>query len=113
MNLVVIFKLYFIAVCADFITGVTAAAKEGKLKSRSCAYGMYRSIGEIMLLSLSIIVFYYVPIVHDIIQYIMLGFLFKEGISICENLRKLDVWLADFLVKTLEVGANKVDKGEK
>ena len=43
----------------------------------------------------------------------MLGFLFKEGISICENLRKLDVWLPNFLVKTLEVGANKVDKGEK
>ena len=113
MNLIVVFKLYFIAVCADFITGVTAAAKEGKLKSRTCAYGMYRSIGEILVLGLAIIVFYYVPMVHDIIQYIMLGFLFKEGLSICENLKKLDVWLPEMLTKTLELKVNKVDKGEK
>ena len=113
MDLIVIFKLYFIAVCADFITGVTAAAKLGKLKSRSCAYGMYRSIGELILLGSAVVIFHYVPLIHDAIQYVMLGFLFKEGISICENLRKLDVWLPNFLVKTLEVGANKVDKGEK
>lgn len=113
MDLIVIFKLYFIAVCFDFITGVLAAAKLGRLKSRACAYGMYRSIGEIIVLGLAIIVFYYVPIVHDIIQYIMLGFLFKEGLSICENLKKLDVWLPEVLTKVFENQANKVDKGEK
>ena len=113
MNLIVVFKLYFIAVCADFITGVTAAAKEGKLKSRTCAYGMYRSIGELILLVLAMVIFYYIPIIHDAVQYVMLGFLFKEGISICENLKKLDVWLPEFLTKMLETKVNKVDKGEK
>ena len=113
MDLIVIFKLYFIAVCFDFVTGVLAAAKLGKLKSRTCSYGMYRSIGEILLLSLAIIVFYYIPLIHDVIQYIMLGFLFKEGLSICENLKRLDVWLPEMLTKTLELKVNKVDKGEK
>ena len=113
MDLIIIFKLYFFAVCSDFITGVAAAAKEGKLKSRSCAYGMYRSLGELFLLGMSITAFYYVPMIHNIIQYIMLGFLFKETLSIFENLTKLGVWLPESLIKLLEVGVNKVDKGEK
>ena len=40
----------------------------------------------------------------------ILGFIFKEGLSIVENLVKLDVWIPDSIKNTLEVGADKVNK---
>ena len=43
----------------------------------------------------------------------MVGFIFKEGLSICENLTRLDVWLPESLKRALEVGANKVENVQK
>ena len=113
MELGVLFKLFFLAVCGDFITGVTAAAKEGRLKSRTCSDGMFRTVGEVFILVGATLVAHYVPELTEITSTLIIGLLFKEGISICENLNRLGVWLPQFLINTLESGKNKVDKGEK
>ena len=50
VTLGVLFKVFFIAIVTDFVTGVLVAAKNGKLKSRTCSNGMFRSIGEFIVL---------------------------------------------------------------
>ena len=112
MDLYIAFKLFFIAVCGDFITGVTASAKEGKLKSRRCSDGIFRSIGEVMILVMFMIVAELMPELHGIILTFIVGFMLKEALSICENLTRLGVWLPQSLTDALEVGKNKIDRGE-
>lgn len=113
LEIEILFKLFFWAVCFDFITGVVVAAKNGKLRSRTCSDGLFRSIGEICILTIAILLEMYAPVVGDIIYAIMLGFLFKEGLSICENLAALGVWMPEKLIQMLEVGKDKADKGGK
>ena len=42
----------------------------------------------------------------------VVGFIFKEALSIVENLIQLDVWIPDSIKKMLEVGVNKVNSKE-
>lgn len=112
MELTDLFKIFFIAIIVDFITGVLVAGKEGRLKSRTCSNGMFRSIGECIILMLFIIVTYIVPSVSDICEVFIIGFIFKEGLSIIENLIGLDVWVPDSLKRLLEVGVNKIENKE-
>ena len=42
VTLEVLFMIFFGAIVTDFITGVLVAAKQGKLKSRTCSNGMFR-----------------------------------------------------------------------
>ena len=37
VKLQTLFLIFFIAIMIDFLTGILAAAKEGKLKSRTCS----------------------------------------------------------------------------
>lgn len=108
----VLFTVFSLAILIDFVTGVLVAAKGGRLKSRTCSDGMFRSIGECIVLGIFMLAAYYVPQASSLISMFMIGFLFKEGLSICENLIGLDVWLPTSLISALEVGVNKIDKGE-
>lgn len=109
VTLEVLFKVYFIAICIDFISGIVAAAKEGKLKSRTCSDGMFRSIGECLVLCIFILIDHYVPGINSFLSTFILGFIFKEGLSIVENLIKLDVWVPESIKKTLQVGTDKIN----
>ena len=113
ITLGVLFKVFFIAIVIDFVTGVLVAAKLGKLKSRTCSNGMFRSIGECIVLGIFLSIDYLIPSLNVILSTFVVGFIFKEGLSIIENLIGLDVWVPDSIKKTLEVGANKIDKLEK
>ena len=53
-----------------------------------------------------------VPGLSLILSTFILGFVFKEGLSIVENLVQLDVWIPDSIKQTLEVGVNKVNSKE-
>ena len=108
----VLFMICFGAIVTDFITGVLVAAKQGKLKSRTCSNGMFRSIGECIVLVIFILMDRLVPELSLILSTFILGFVFKEGLSIVENLVQLDVWIPDSIKETLEVGANKVNSKE-
>ncbi|KHS56153.1 hypothetical protein QX51_15420 [Terrisporobacter othiniensis] len=113
ITLEVLFKVFFVGISIDFIAGILAAAKEGGLKSRRCSEGMFRSFGECIVLGIFIALDYFIPQISAYIGTFIIGFIFKEGLSIIENLVRLDVWVPNSIKKALEVGANKVDKLEK
>ncbi len=113
ITLDVFFKIFFMCITVDFFTGVLVAAKQGRLKSRTCSNGLFRSIGECIVLMMLMIVDYYVPSLNSILQTFIIGFIFKECLSIVENLVQLDVWVPQSIIKAFEVGKDKVDKGEK
>lgn len=112
VTLEVLFMIFFGAIVTDFITGVLVAAKQGKLKSRTCSNGMFRSIGECIVLVIFILMDRLVPELSLILSTFILGFVFKEGLSVVENLVQLDVWIPDSIKQTLEVGVNKVNSKE-
>nr|DAM43282.1 MAG TPA: holin [Bacteriophage sp.] len=112
VTLEVLFMIFFGAIVTDFITGVLVAAKQGKLKSRTCSNGMFRSIGECIVLVIFILMNRLVPGLSLILSTFVLGFVFKEGLSIVENLVQLDVWIPDSIKQMLEVGVDKVNSKE-
>ena len=110
VTLDVLFKIFFLAICIDFGTGVLVAAKQGKLKSRTCSNGIFRSIGECIVLCIFIAINYYIPSISPFITTFIVGFIFKEGLSVVENLINLDVWVPESIKKALQVGVDKIDK---
>lgn len=113
VTLEVLFKVFFVAIVIDFITGVLVAAKRGGLKSRTCSNGMFRSIGECIVLGIFISVDYFIPSLSSILITFIIGFIFKEGLSIVENLVNLDVWIPESIKKTLQVETDKVNNLKK
>ena len=105
----VLLKLFFRAIIIDFITGILASAKEGRLKSRTCSNGMFRSLGECIVLLILMTISYYIPDIEFICKTFTLGFIFKETLSVLENLTRLGVWIPSSLKSTLEDGVNKLD----
>ena len=112
VTLEVLFLIFFGAIVTDFITGVLVAAKQGKLKSRTCSNGMFRSIGECIVLVIFVLINRAVPTLGLILSTFILGFIFKEGLSVVENLVQLDVWVPESIKQMLEVGVNKVNSKE-
>lgn len=112
VTLEVLFIVFFGAIVIDFVTGVLVAAKQGKLKSRTCSNGMFRSIGECIVLGIFLSIDYLVPSLNLMLSTFVVGFIFKEGLSIVENLVKLDVWIPNSIKRMLEVGVEKVDSKE-
>ena len=106
------FKLFFIAVVIDFLTGVISAARRGALKSRTCSDGMFRSLGELITLGIFAIVAYYVPGAGDYVNMFTLGFILKECISIMENLVKLGVSFPAPLVNMLNAYHEQMENGQ-
>lgn len=104
-----LFQLFFMAIVIDFITGIINAGKQGKLKSRTCSDGMFRTLGELIVLVIFIGVSYYVPDLSNYVSVFILGFILKECISIMENLVGLGVELPTILVQTLNAWHEKVD----
>ena len=114
VTLEVLFMIFFLAIVIDFLSGVLVAAKHGRLKSRTCSNGLFRSIGECIVLVVFLCIDYLIPGLNVILSTFVIGFIFKEGLSITENLVQLDVWVPDSIKKMLEVGVEKVDnKGGK
>ena len=107
-----LFQLFFMAIIIDFLTGIINAGKQGKLKSRTCSDGMFRTLGELIVLVIFIGVSYYVPDLANYVSVFILGFILKECISIMENLVGLGVELPAILVQTLNAWHEKVDSGE-
>lgn len=111
MDLSLLMRLFGLLITIDFLTGVLANAKLGKLKSRTCSNGLFRSMGEIIVLGTFMLINEFIPNVHDYLEMFTIGFILKELMSICENLIKLDVWLPQPLMKFLSVGLDKAESG--
>lgn len=108
----ILFYIFFASIIVDFVTGVLVALKEGRLKSRTCRNGMFQSIGECIVLLTFVFIAYLIPSISIVLSSFTIGFIFKEGLSICENLTRLDVWIPSSIRKGLEVGKDKIDKGD-
>lgn len=112
MDLTLLMRLFGFLIAIDFLTGVLANAKLGKLKSRTCSNGLFRSMGEVVVLGTFILINEIIPNVHDYLSMFTLGFILKELMSVCENLIKLDVWLPQPIIKFLSVGLEKIESGD-
>ena len=108
-----LFNIFFVAIIVDFVTGILVAAKRGRLKSRTCSNGMFRSIGECIVLCVFIFISVYIPSMDLLFSTFIMGFIFKEALSIVENLISLDVWIPDSIKRMLEVGIDKVNNCDK
>ena len=107
-----LFMLFFWAIIIDFVTGVLASAKEGKLKSRTCSNGIFRTMGEFVILTIFLSINHLIPGISGMLSTFVIGFIFKEGLSIIENLIKLDVYIPASIKKMLEVGVDKIENKE-
>ena len=107
-----LFMLFFGAIVIDFITGVLVAGKQGKLKSRTCSNGIFRTMGEFIVLTIFLCLDHLIPNISFMLSTFIAGFLFKEALSIIENLIKLDVYIPNSIKKMLEVGVDKIENKE-
>lgn len=112
IDLSLLLRLFGLLIALDFLTGVLANARLGRLKSRTCSDGLFRSMGEVVVLGVFVLLNNIVPSVHNYLEMFMIGFILKELMSVCENLIKLDVWLPQPIIKFLSVGVDKIDSGE-
>lgn len=108
-----LFLIFFVAIVVDFVTGILVAAKNGKLKSRTCSNGMFRSIGECIVLMIFMFASVYVPSLELLFSTFVVGFIFKETLSIVENLVGLDVWIPESIKRMLVVGVEKIEQLNK
>ena len=107
-----LFMIFFIAIIIDFLTGVLVGAKEGRLKSRICSNGIFRTMGEFIILTMFLCIDYIIPNISGMLSTFIIAFVFKEGLSIIENLIKLDVYIPTSIKRTLEVGVDKIENKE-
>ncbi len=96
-------QILVVVVTFDVITGVLASAKTGKTNSGVGRKGISRKVGIFVLVALATLVDRVVgsatPLVQTATIYWYVG---NEGISIMENLGKMDVPLPSPLKKALE-----------
>ena len=109
VTLETLFLIFFVAIIVDFITAILVAAKLGRLKSRTCSNGMFRSIGECIVLVMLVFIATYVPGCELLFSTFVIGFIFKEGLSIIENLVQLDVWIPESIKCMLSIYVDRVD----
>ena len=112
IKLETLFMIFFVGIVVDFITGVLVAGKQGKLKSRTCSNGIFRTMGEFIVLTIFLCLDYLLPNINFMLSTFVLGFVFKEGLSIIENLIQLDVYVPNSIKKMLEIGVDKIEKKE-
>ena len=107
-----LFMIFFIALIIDFLTGVLVGAKEGRLKSRTCSNGIFRTMGEFIILTIFLCIDYIIPGISTMLSTFIIAFIFKEGLSIIENLIKLDVYIPNSIKKMLDVGIEIIENKE-
>ena len=98
-----LFTIFFIAIVIDFLTGVLVGAKQGKLKSRTCSNGIFRTMGEFIILTIFLCIDYLIPGISGMLSTFVIAFIFKEGLSIIENLIKLDVYIPNIVNENINV----------
>ena len=110
------------AIIFDVITGVSAAKATGKkITSKKANQGFWKKVGLLMALFFGVFIDVFIPHALSFIS-ITIPFnmpfglifgcyiIFNEGISICENLDKLNPNILPKWVKTmLEGGSEKID----
>lgn len=108
----ILFILFFVEIIIDFILGIVVAAKERRLKSSRCRDGLFKSLGEVTVLIMFMLVSNFVPGVDALLYFFIPSFIFKELLSILANLSLLDVYIPLKLVNALEEEINKKENNK-
>ena len=69
-------------------------------------------MGEFVILTIFLCIDYLIPNTSGMLSTFIIAFIFKEGLSIIENLIKLDVYIPNSIKRMLEVGVEKVENKE-
>lgn len=97
----ILLSAYLILVLLDYITGFLKAYKEEGFKSRKIRDGVLRTVGEFIAIIFGVVVDEIAGTNGIITLSIKTLFVFKEGISIIENLAVIGVDIK-FITKYLE-----------
>lgn len=108
----ILFILFFTEIVVDFILGIVVAAKERRLKSSRCRDGLFKSLGEVTVLIMFMLVSNFVPGVDALLYFFIPSFIFKELLSILANLSLLDVYIPLKLINALEEEINKKENNK-
>lgn len=108
----ILFILFFAEIVIDFILGIVVAAKEKRLKSSRCRDGLFKSLGEVTVLIMFIIVSNFVPGVNTLLYFFIPSFIFKELLSVLANLTVLGVYIPGRLINALEEEINKKENNK-
>ena len=90
-------------VVADYITGVTAAAKEGRLNSEVGAWGIVRKVGIFAIVALAHLVDTALGDAHLFRDASIFFFLANELLSVIENLGRVGVPIPPVIQRAVEV----------
>ena len=90
-------------VVADYVTGVTAAAKEGRLNSEVGAWGIVRKVGIFAIVALAHLVDTALGDAHLFRDASIFFFLANELLSVIENLGRVGVPIPPVIQRAVEV----------
>lgn len=90
-------------VVADYLTGVTAAAKEGRLNSEVGAWGIVRKVGIFAVVALAHLVDTALGDAHLFRDAAIFFFLANELLSVIENAGRIGVPIPPVLQRAVEV----------
>ena len=90
-------------VVADYLTGVTAAAKEGRLNSEVGAWGIVRKVGIFAIVALAHLVDTALGDAHLFRDASIFFFLANELLSVIENLGRVGVPIPPVIQRAVEV----------
>ena len=73
----ILFILFFAEIVIDFILGIVVAAKERRLKSSRCRDGLFKSLGEVTVLIMFMLVSNFVPEINALLYFFISCFIFN------------------------------------
>lgn len=97
----------------DFLTGLYQAWSSGHLKSYKMREGLNHKVGELSVLLIGELFTYGMQLPYIFIHAISFYVMFMEGISICENLDKMGVWIPKFVRVGFKKIKDSIDNGGK
>ena len=109
IDLINLIRLFAFLLLIDFISGVIKSAKLGELKSKSCSNELFKCMGETLILVIVIYLERGIPGINNYLSMFIIGFIFKESLSICENLFELGVWIPESLKRILNTNIENVN----
>jgi toxin secretion/phage lysis holin len=108
-----LYNLLLAAIVIDWITGICAAAIEGKLKSRRHYYGTLRKFGIIAIVTLCHFIDLTLGDAHYTRDVAIMFYLVNEIISVTENAARMKLPVPGVLLEALEVMKEKVNGKDK
>jgi len=99
-------------VVLDYITGVVAAAKEGKLNSEVGAWGIAKKVGTFVIVAVAHLVDSALGDAHLFRDAAIFFFLANELLSVIENAGRIGVPIPPVLQRAVEVLRGKSEGGQ-